>query len=180
MTDAAEARAGWSALPRWARLGIIAFAAIVAALLLVVAIRVATRTPPIPLGTTSSDDLRPGSCLAESDPALDTYTVVSCGDEHPAQVFATVDLVLPGGLATQTDASLTVFADAVCGRYLEYRLFLVPGLDKFAYDSSAIAVPKPDAYAAGDTSALCVIVPADPDGDGQRGTMTGDLYQQMP
>ena len=57
---------------------------------------------------------------------------------------------------------------------MEYRLFLDADLDNDDYEASAIDVPDPEAYAAGDTEALCVI--AHEDG----AELTSDLYRPMP
>lgn len=176
MTDVAESRTGWwSALPRWARVGLIAFVAIVVALAALVLVRVLTRTPAIPLGVTAVSDLRPGSCLAEDGLDRAEYTVVPCATEHPQQVFATAELELDESVYGLVDDALTRFGDEVCARYLEYRLFLVPELEKGDYLAHALDVPDPDAYAAGDTDALCVIVP-----EAEGATLTGDLYRAMP
>ena len=175
MTDAVDpSPRGWAALPTWARIGIIALAAIIVALVAIVAVRLATRVPPIPLGVTSIDDLRPGSCLAEPQRDLAEYTVVACGEEHPQQAFATADLDLEEDVYVLVESSLATFGDEVCDRYLEYRLFLREGLETSDYEAYAIAVPDPDSYAAGDTEALCAVASAD-------GTdITGDAYRPMP
>ena len=176
MTDVAESRTGWwSALPRWARIGLVAFVAIVVALVALVLVRVLTRTPAIPLGVTAVSDLRPGSCLAENGVDRAEYTVVPCATEHPQQVFATAELELEDEVYGLVDEALAQFGDEVCERYLEYRLFLVADLEKGDYEAYALGVPDPDAYAAGDTDALCVIVP-----ESEGATLTGDLYRAMP
>lgn len=176
MTDAVEAPTRrWSALPRWARLGILALAVVIVVIVAAVVVRVATRVPPIPLGTTPIGELRPGSCLAEDGLDLAEYTVVSCGTAHPQQVFAPADLTLDQATYDLVDASLTTFGDELCARFLEYRLFLVEGLVTREYDAAAIDVPDEQAYAAGDTEALCVIFPKE-----SGATITGDLYRPMP
>lgn len=164
----------WAALPRWARIGLIALVAVVVALVAVVVVRVVTRVPPIPVGATAVGDLREGSCLAEADLTRETYTVVPCNQEHPIQVFATASLELEDSVYTTVGQSLVTFGDEVCQRYLEYRLFLVDDLAKNDFEAYAIAVPDPLAYAAGDTDALCVIAPL------AGGMMTNDHYQAMP
>lgn len=175
MTDAVETRSSWwSVLPRWARIGLITFLAIVVALATVVVVRVATRTPAIPLGATAVEDLLPGSCLEEAGRDLDEYTVVPCQDEHPQQVFAVAELELTPDVYTLVDEAIGMFGDEVCDRYLEYRLFLLADLDRGDYEVYAIAVPSVDDYAAGRTDALCAIAPLD------GGTMTGDLHRPMP
>jgi hypothetical protein len=175
VTDVADSSPhGWAALPRWARLGLIALAAVVVALIAIVVVRLVTRVPPIPYGVTATDDLRPGSCLAESQADLDEYTVIPCGQAHPQQVFATADLELDDTVYALVESSLVTFGDQVCDRYLEYRLYLREGLETGGYEAYAIAVPDPEAYAAGDTEAVCALAAAD-------GTdITGDAYRPMP
>jgi glutaminase len=153
----------------------IAFVAVVVALAALVVARVVTRTPVIPLGATAAADLLPGSCLAESERGLTEYTVVSCGLAHPQQVFAIAELELAPDVYALVDDAIGLFGDEVCARYLEYRLFLVPELEKNDYRAFAIAVPNVDEYAAGDTDALCAIAPRD-----ESATLTGDLYRAMP
>lgn len=174
MSDLPETASWWSRLPSWARIGLIAFVVVVVALVALVAFRVATRAPAIPLGPTAATDLRPGACLAEDSIDLDEYTVVACGQKHPQQVFAVADLELDELVYAQTGGALTAFGDEVCDRYLEYRLFLVPDLDKGDYVAQAIGVPTPAQYASGDTEASCVIAHE----DGQ--ALTTDLYRPMP
>jgi hypothetical protein len=175
VTEAADASPrGWGALPIWARVGVLALVAALVALVAIVAFRVATRVPPIPFGTTAVADLRPGSCLAEAEPDLAEYTVIPCGQPHPQQVFAAPDLELDDSVYNLVDTALQEFGDEVCRRYLEYRLFLLDGLETGDYAAFAIAVPDSDAYTAGDTDALCVIVPED------GGTITGDTYRPLP
>lgn len=175
MTDAIDAPVrGWRALPTWARVGLLVLAAVLVALVATVLVRLATRVPPIPLGVTAVDDLRTGSCLAEGDRGLSEYTVVACGVEHPQQVFATAELELDEFVYASVESALATFGDEVCDHYLEYRLFLLEGLEKSGYTAYAIAVPDPATYRAGDTEALCAIAPE------SGGTMTGDLYRPMP
>jgi hypothetical protein len=156
------------------RLGVIVLATVIVALLALVAFRVATRVPAIPTGPTTLGDLRVGSCLAEAQHDLDEYTVVPCDQEHPQQVFATADLDLDDALYTEVSSALQSFGDQVCKRYLEYRLFLAADLDKDEYSAVAIDVPGPEAYAAGDTEALCVVAQE----EGLE--LTTDLYRPMP
>lgn len=174
MTDASEPPRGWAAWPSWARIGILALAAIVVALVAIVLVRIATRVPPIPLGVTAADDVRPGSCLAEDDRDLAEYTVVPCTDEHPQQVFAFADVEVDESVYALAGESLAVFGDEVCLHYLEYRLFLVAELEKQRYRAYAIDVPTPEEYRAGDTEALCAIAARD------GGALEEDLYRAMP
>jgi hypothetical protein len=164
----------WSALPAWARIGILVLAVVIVALIAAVLVRLATRVPPIPLGVTSIDDLRPGSCLAEEATDLDEYMVVDCGVAHPQQVFAPADVELDDSVYSLVDDSLATFGDQVCARFLEYRLFLREGLATGDYTASAIAMPDAAAYEDGDTEGLCVVAARD------GSTITGDLYRPMP
>lgn len=161
-------------MPRWARLGLLALAAVVVALLVLVIVRVVTKVPPIPLGPTAVGDLREGSCLEESGVDLEEYTVVPCDEPHAQQVFAVAELELDDNAYALVDAALSTFGDEVCGRYLEYRLFLVEDLVRRDYTTFAIAIPDADAYAEGDTEALCVVAPEG------GGILTENLYRAMP
>lgn len=161
-------------LPRWVRIGLVAFVVVVVGLAALVAFRLATRAAPIPTGATAVGELRPGSCVAEDSLELDEYTVVSCTDPHPLQVFATVDLELDEDVYAQSGGALTTFGDAVCSRYLEYRLFLVADLDRSDFSARVIDAPTPERYAGGDTEALCVI------GDKDGADLSGDRYRPMP
>lgn len=174
MSDATAPRGWWGNLPPWARIGLIAFGVVVIALSSIVAFRVATRVPVIATGATDAAVLLPGSCLDEAGLDLDEYTVVPCGQPHPQQVFATADLELDDDLYALTGGALEAFGDAVCSRYLEYRLFLDEDLDKRDFSAHAIGLPTPDDYAGGRTETRCVI--AHEDGE----ALTADLYRPMP
>ena len=175
MTEAVDASPrGWITLPRWARIGLLVLVGVLIALLAFVIVRVATRVPPIPTGTTAVADLRPGSCLAEAAIDLAEYTVIPCSEEHPQQVFAEADLALDESVYALVDSALATFGDQVCKRYLEYRLFLREGLETRQYTAYTLAVPDAAAYAAGDTVALCAIAPK------SGGAITGDAYRAMP
>ncbi len=174
MTDSSEPLGWWARLPAWARIGLLAFAVVVITLAGFVAYRVLTRVPAIPTGPTDAGELRPGSCVAEESLDLEEYTVVTCDQPHPLQVFATADLELGDAVYAQTGGALTAFGDAVCGRYLEYRLFLAADLDKSEYRTRAIDLPTPERYAAGDTDASCVIARED------GADLIEDLYRPMP
>jgi len=156
------------------RVGFIALIAVVVALACLLAFRLLTRATPITYGVTAVGDLRPGSCLAEGDFDLVEYTVVPCSRPHPLQVFATAELELDELVYAQTGGALQSFGDEVCDHYLEYRLFLIAELEKGDYEAYAIAVPNPPQYAAGDTSALCVLIAKD------LSDITGDAYRPMP
>ncbi len=173
VTEATERVSGWARLPRWGRIGIIAGAVAVVGIAGVVGVRVASRWAPIPTGVTAVGDLRPGACLAEASPTVDVE-VVPCSAEHAAEVFAVAKLDLDDDVYAQVSTALQQFADAVCGRYLEYRLFLDPGIARSDWSTAAIAVPDPDAFAAGDQDALCVVTPAD------GGTVTGGISRPAP
>jgi hypothetical protein len=174
VSDDTAPRGWWGNLPSWARVGLIAFGVVVIALVSLVAFRVATRVPAIPTGLTAADELRPGSCIAESALDLEEYTVVPCGQPHPQQVFATADLELDDDLYALTGGALEAFGDAVCDRYLEYRLFLDEDLDKRDYAAGAIALPTPADYAAGLTETRCVIA------HDEGADLVDDLYRPMP
>lgn len=174
MSDDTTPRGWWGNLPSWARVGLIAFGVVVIALSAIVAFRVATRVPVIPTGLTATADLHPGSCLAEPALDLDEYTVVPCGQPHPQQVFATADLELDDLVYAQTGGALDAFGDAVCDRYLEYRLFLDEDLETRDYSAHAIGLPSPDEYAAGLTETRCVIAHEDDE------DLVEDLYRPMP
>jgi hypothetical protein len=164
----------WHAAPLWVRIGVLVLVGVIIATIAVVIVRVVTRTPTIPTGVTSMEDLRLGSCLAEDGRDLPEYTVVPCSDEHPQQVFATADLDLDQFVYDTVESSIAVFGDEVCTHFLEYRLFLREGLETNDYMAYAIAVPAPGAYRSGDTEALCAVAPLD------GGTLTSDLYRPMP
>ena len=175
MTDAVEPRSSrWSALPTWARVGLLVVVVIVIALIAFVAIRLATRVPAIPLGVTPTYDVRLGSCLAEDDRDAAEYTVVNCGDAHPQQVFASADLAMNDSVYATVEPALATFGDQVCRRFLEYRLGLREGLATFDFTAYAIAVPSAETYAAGNTVALCAIASAD------GSALTSDLYLPAP
>lgn len=191
MTDAVTAetepasrgfRTWFTGLPRWVRIGFVAGLVIVVGLASFVAYRVLTRVPHIPLGVTAAEDLLPGSCLADAEPDLAEYEVVACSVEHPAQVFAIAPLDLDETLFSDDGAfrgadagdALPIFADEVCERFLEYRLYLVSDLDKQHYEARSLTVPSLDDWRAGDQDVLCVI--ADEDG----APLTRDLYRPMP
>jgi hypothetical protein len=174
VSDDTARRGWWLNLPPWARIGLIAFGVVVIALSSLVAFRVATRVPAIATGMTAAADLRPGSCLDEPALDLDEYTVLPCEQPHPQQVFATADLELDDDVYALSGGALEAFGDAVCNRYLEYRLFLAEDLDKGDYRAHAIALPSPDDYAAGSTETRCVI--AHEEGD----DLVDDLYRPMP
>lgn len=174
LTETAQPRGGWAGLPPWARIGIIALGVVILVLVAIVAVRALTRVAPIPLGATDVDDLRAGSCLAEADRTLETYTVVSCAQPHPMQAFAVADLDLDENVYAETGTALQAFGDATCDRYLEYRLFLIADLEKNDYAAYAIDVPTPDEFASGDTDGICVIVAKD------GSDITGDTYRPLP
>lgn len=146
---------------------------VVAIAALVVA-RVVIRSAPIPLGVTAAAELRPGACLSDADPEATEFEVVSCGAPHAAQVFATASLDLDEDIYAQAGAVLGDFADAVCARYLEYRLFLDPGIERADFATFAVGVPTAEEVEAGDAEARCVIVPAD------GGPLTADVARPAP
>jgi hypothetical protein len=175
------ARSGFRGLPAWLRIGIIAAATAVIVLIIAVIARLILQTPFIPLGTTATDDLLPGSCLVEPGGGSDEYTVVGCSTPHQQQVIARVDLLFPGVDYT-ADEALAIYADEVCNRLLEYRLFLVDGMEKGDFIAAAIAPPTLEQYEAGETETICSVLdhPDRPDEGGQSEDLTTDLYRPMP
>jgi hypothetical protein len=176
-----SSRSGFGGLPRWLRIGIIAAATAVLALVIAVVVRIVLQTPAIPLGVTSVDQLLPGSCLLEPGGSADEYTVVGCSTPHQQQVIAKVDLAFPG-VVYKADESLAIYANEVCNRMLEYRLYLVDDLVKTDFIAEAIAPPTLDEYDAGDTETLCAVLdhPDRPDEGGSSEDLTRDLYRPMP
>jgi hypothetical protein len=174
-------RSGFGGLPRWLRIGIIAAASAVLVLIIAVIARVVLSSPIIPLGVTAVDDLLPGSCVVEPGGTSDEYTVVGCSTPHQQQVIARVDLAFPGVDYT-ADESLAIYADEVCNRLLEYRLYLVDDLVKAEYIAGAIASPTLEEYEAGETETLCSVLdhPDRPEQGGQSEDLTRDLYRPMP
>jgi hypothetical protein len=174
------APSGFSGLPRWLRIALIAAATAVAVLIFAVVIRIILQTPIIPLGPTPADRLQPGACVVEPGQA-DTYTVVPCSSAHQQQVIAEVDLDFPGVPYT-ADESLAVYGQQTCLRLLEYKLYLPKDLDKVEYTMSALGVPTLDEYKGGDTTTLCAILdnPDLPEAGGSSQDLTGDLYRQIP
>jgi hypothetical protein len=176
-----SARSGFRGLPRWLRIGIIAAATAVLALIIAVVVRIALQAPAIPLGVTPVEQVLPGSCLLEPGGTSDEYTVVGCSTPHQQQVIARVDLAFPGVEYT-ADESLAIYADEVCNRMLEYRLYLIDDLVKTDFLAGAIAPPTLDRYEAGDTSTLCAVFdhPDRPEEGGSSEDLTRDLYRPMP
>jgi hypothetical protein len=167
-------------LPRWLRIGIVAGATAVVALIIAVVIRIVLQTPVVPLGPQSADSLLPGSCLAEPG-AEQTYTVVTCSTPHQQQIVASVDLTFPG-VAYTSDESLAVYAGLTCDRLLEYRLYLPADIVKSEYLMSAVSPPTLEQYESGDASTLCAIAdnPDSPEVGGSSDDLTRDLYRPIP
>jgi hypothetical protein len=177
----ASARSGFGGLPRWLRIGIIAAATAVLVLIIAVVVRIALQAPAIPLGVTPVDEILPGSCLVEPGGTSGEYTVVGCSTPHQQQVIAEVDLAFPGVDYT-ADESLAIYADEVCNRLLEYRLFLVDDLVKADFIAGAVAPPTLEEYEAGETETLCAVLdhPDRPETGGSSEDLTRDLYRPMP
>jgi hypothetical protein len=159
--------------PRWARIGIIAAAAVVVAIVAIVGFRALLSNPAPPLEVTAAADLQLGSCLAEDGTDLESWTVVDCATGHPQQVVASMDLSVVTNVYSAFSA-MTSVAEEICDRYLEYDLFVQPVADPKTHDLVAIAVPSLEQYEAGETIALCAIVALD------GAELTGDLYRPMP
>ncbi len=174
-------RSGFGGLPRWLRIGIIAAATAVLVLIVAVVVRVALQAPSIPLGVTPVGQIMPGSCLLEPGGTSDEYTVVGCSTAHQQQVIAKVDLAFPGVDYT-ADESLAIYADEVCNRLLEYRLYLIDDLVKSDFIGAAVAAPTLEEYEAGDTETLCAVLdhPDRPEAGGSSEDLTRDLYRPMP
>lgn len=173
-TADASSASRWSALPTWARVGIIAGIVIVIVIVSLFAWRLATRVPNIPLGETPAADLQPGSCLAESDLDLDSYTVVPCTEPHPTQVFAVADAELDDAIYALSGGALRTFVDEICERHKEYKLYLVEDLDRGDHVALGIDVPTPEEYESGEYDARCVIQAED------GSDLTRDLYRPLP
>jgi hypothetical protein len=174
------ARTGFGSLPAWLRIGIIAAATAVVALVIAVIIRIVLQTPVVPLGPTAAEDLLPGSCLLEPG-AAETYTVVPCTTPHQQQIVASIDLSFPG-VDYAADEPLAVYAQYTCDRLLEYRLFLPADLVKTDFVMAAVAPPTLEHYESGQTSTLCAILD-DPDSPEKGGTsedLTKDYYRPIP
>ncbi|MDF1479644.1 septum formation family protein [Leifsonia sp. H3M29-4] len=159
--------------PRWARIGLIAAAAVVVAIIATVGFRAVLANPTPALGATAAADLKLGSCLAEDGVDLATWTVVDCQIEHPQQVVASMDLSVVTNVYSAFSA-MTTMAEEICDRYLEYGLFVEDSVDAKTHDLVGIAVPSQEQYEAGDTIALCAVVALD------GSALTGDLYRPMP
>jgi hypothetical protein len=177
----ASARSGFGGLPRWLRIGIVAAGTAVLVLIVAVVVRIALQSPAIPLGVTPVDQILPGSCLLEPGGTSDEYTVVGCSTPHQQQAIARVDLAFPG-VDYYADESLAIYADEVCNRLLEYRLYLVDDLVKTDFIGGAIAPPTLAEFDAGDTETLCSVLdhPDRPENGGSSEDLTRDLYRPMP
>jgi len=173
-------RSGFSGLPRWLRISLIAAATAVVVLILAVLVRVALQTPVIPFIVTPVDKLIAGSCLTEPGDA-EKYTVVPCSTPHQQQMIAKVDLDFPGVDYT-ADSALAEYAQQACDRLLEYRLYLIPGLEKSDYAMAALGAPTLDEYDAGHTTTMCAVLdnPDTPDKGGTSEDLTTDLYRPIP
>jgi hypothetical protein len=138
---------------------------------LVIAVIVEVFSSPA-FGPTPAAALAPQSCLAESGVDLPSYTVVDCESAHAQQVVAEIDLSRNTAQYT-TPSSLASYAGEVCDRFFEYGLFVSSSADD-RYRLVAVAVPTPEAVAAGTSRALCSIVAVD------GSPITGSLYRAMP
>ncbi len=172
MTDETAVATEASA-PRLARFALIAAAAIVLVIIVVVTVKAATSTPQASLGETAVVDLVLGSCLAEDETDLDEYTVVGCAEPHPQQVVATVDLGKTENVYTQFSA-MSSYAQEICNRFIEYGLFVSDDAGTDDYELVVLGMPSEQAFADGETTALCAIV------DSEGGQLRESLYQPMP
>jgi hypothetical protein len=178
--DAAAPASGFSGLPRWLRIALIAAATAVGVLIIAVVIRVVLQTPFIPLGPTPVERVVPGACLLEPGEA-DQYTVVACSTPHQQQVIAEVDLDFPGVQYT-ADSALAEYARQTCDRLLEYKLYLPQDLKRTEYAMAAVRIPTLAEYQAGDTRTLCAVLdnPDAPEDGGSSADIVGDLYRPIP
>ena len=171
VTDDANQPRG-ARFPRWAIVLIAAAGALViAAIAMVIAGTVGFLSGPT-LGATDAGLLAPESCLSQRSAELTTYTVVDCETAHAQQVVAEIDLSRNTAQYT-TLAALTSYAGEICDRFFEYGLFVSSSADD-RYRLVAIAVPTPEALAAGESRALCSIVAVD------ESPLIGSLYRAMP
>jgi hypothetical protein len=164
----------WRELPSWARLGAIALLAGVIAVVAIVVFRVVSRTTVVSLGVTAASDLQPGSCLAEDDRELEQFTVVSCDQAHPQQVFVVADISVDDELTGQLRGAVAAFADEVCERHVEYRLYLDADLDPRDYTAIALDVPSAEGFTEGDTLVRCAVR------SDNGSELVGDLYRPLP
>jgi hypothetical protein len=174
MTDTEAQPAAAIRTRRWVLPVVIAAGAAVLALIVIVVLRVILANPAPPLGPTSTEDLQPGSCLAEAATDLTTYTVVDCGTPHPQQVVAEVTLTPEAVAVYSSYTSIHAYVEAICDRLIEYDLYVEAGTGRSGHDLVAIGVPDQRAWNAGDDTALCAIVAED------GADLTGSLYRPMP
>lgn len=159
--------------PSWALIGLVAAGTVLVIILAVIVVKVVAATPQPRLGVTASDELQPGSCLDEGAVDLDQYTVVDCGRPHPQQIVASIDLGKSENVYTQYDA-MSSYAQEICDRLIEYRLYLREGPSYDRYELVVVAMPTQAQFDEGRQFALCAIV--DPDGD----DLTESFYRAMP
>lgn len=166
--------ARWRELPRWLRIGAIAL--LVGALFIagLVVVRLITGIRVIEPGPRAAADIPAGACLAEEGAKRDEYTVVSCDEPHPQQVFAIAELDVDDAIGAQIAGAIDRFADEVCDRHVEYRLYLAPELEPREYIAEALGAPSPEAFTAGEDEVRCTIRTESGD------PLVGDLYRPMP
>jgi len=149
---------------RWPLIGLIAGASLVLILIGGVGLRALIAALPPGFGSTAVGDLHPGSCLKETDAGLAAYTVVPCFLDHGQQFIAPVDLSISGSVLTQFSV-MTTYTQAVCDRFLEYALFIVPEAANPANRSNftmrAFHVPSEAEFTSGTVMAGCSISRAD-------------------
>jgi hypothetical protein len=156
--------AGTARRIRWPLIGLIAGATLLLILIGGVGLRALFAALPAGLGPTAVGEIRPGSCLEESDTSLPAYTVVPCFLDHGQQFIAPVDLSVSRNVLTQFSV-MNAYAQAVCDRFLEYGLFVVPEVatagNRANYRMRAFHVPTEAEFAAGKVMAGCSISRAD-------------------
>lgn len=159
--------------PRWALIGIIAASVVLFIILAVIVVKVVAASPPVQLGVTDAGDLQLGSCLEQAAVDLEEYTVVDCGLAHPQQIVATIDLGKTENVYTQYSA-MSVYAQEICDRLIEYRLYLREGPAYDDYEFVVVDMPSQGEFDDGEQRALCAIIASDGD------DLTESYYRAMP
>ena len=162
--DASAVSVGTARRIRWPLIGLIAGGSLLVILIGGVGLRALVAALPPGLGSTAVGDLQPGSCLKEADAGLASYTVVPCFFDHGQQFISPVDLSVSGNVFTQFSV-MTTYTQAVCDRFLEYGLFIVPEAasagNRSNYAMHAFHVPSEAEFNAGTVMAGCSISRAD-------------------
>ena len=160
-------------LQRGERLVLILGAAIVAAVAVVAGVRWVSSWSFIPQGPTAVAQLQPGSCLQEDSATLASYTVVGCSSPHRLQVIAQLDLAKASEIYVSGDA-MGSYANAICDRFREYKLYLDRSIDQNQFVATALDVPTAAQFSAGHTTSLCAV------SDKGGAALTRDVYEKGP